>query len=299
MALWGKGDERWIVSERDDGTNVNSWHWDERNIQNIFQKELELELKKPISLNESYQLVIDKLNNFNGTISIVNRKNKKKLNYNFGFNLTANLISKEETRELTIKIPEIFDYEPDISIKPYTNLNSKIEKTITYIIKVFLENYHLNTTSIDKTADIDNKSNTNNKSNDTISVFNMSYKFNIPFMSLFNTLTNINKIMEFTNCKENIFNLNNDSEFSFYNNSITGTLVDFEVNKFIKMKWKLSKWKIFSNLNLEFEQDGSNTILKIKQNNIPIEDKDKINEIWLEKWCQPICIYLNCNFKEI
>ena len=27
MALWGKGDPRWIVEERPDSKNVNNWHW--------------------------------------------------------------------------------------------------------------------------------------------------------------------------------------------------------------------------------------------------------------------------------
>jgi activator of HSP90 ATPase len=30
MAKLGEGDERWIVSERDDGANVNNWHWQEK-----------------------------------------------------------------------------------------------------------------------------------------------------------------------------------------------------------------------------------------------------------------------------
>ena len=28
----GRGDSRWIVQERDDGANVNGWHWQERNM---------------------------------------------------------------------------------------------------------------------------------------------------------------------------------------------------------------------------------------------------------------------------
>ena len=31
MALWGKGDARWIVEEREDAKNVNNWHWSEVN----------------------------------------------------------------------------------------------------------------------------------------------------------------------------------------------------------------------------------------------------------------------------
>lgn len=31
MAKWGEGDPRWIVEERPDATNVNNWHWTEKN----------------------------------------------------------------------------------------------------------------------------------------------------------------------------------------------------------------------------------------------------------------------------
>jgi activator of HSP90 ATPase len=32
MAKVGEGDDRWIVSDRADGTNVNEWHWQERDL---------------------------------------------------------------------------------------------------------------------------------------------------------------------------------------------------------------------------------------------------------------------------
>lgn len=34
MAEWGKGDDRWIVDERQDGQNVNQWHWSEKDCIN-------------------------------------------------------------------------------------------------------------------------------------------------------------------------------------------------------------------------------------------------------------------------
>ena len=33
MAKIGEGDERWIVADREDGTNVNSWHWQEKDAE--------------------------------------------------------------------------------------------------------------------------------------------------------------------------------------------------------------------------------------------------------------------------
>lgn len=32
MAKLGEGAPEWIVEERPDGTNVNNWHWTERNV---------------------------------------------------------------------------------------------------------------------------------------------------------------------------------------------------------------------------------------------------------------------------
>ena len=65
------------------------------------------------------------------------------------------------------------------------------------------------------------------------------------------------------------------------------------------MKWKLDKWSEFSDINLQLDEDGTNTIIKITQTNFPVNDKQEIINIWVEKWFQPICIYMNCNFKQL
>ena len=41
MAKWGEGDPRWIVEERPDATNVNNWHWTEKNADAWSKKKLE------------------------------------------------------------------------------------------------------------------------------------------------------------------------------------------------------------------------------------------------------------------
>ena len=55
MALWGKGDNRWIVNNLEDGKNVNSWHWDEITITAQFKDDLSAHL-----INN--QISIDKIN---------------------------------------------------------------------------------------------------------------------------------------------------------------------------------------------------------------------------------------------
>jgi len=45
MALKGQGDPRWLVSQRDDGKNVNNWHWTEADWSDWIKKKLRSELE--------------------------------------------------------------------------------------------------------------------------------------------------------------------------------------------------------------------------------------------------------------
>ena len=40
MAKLGEGDARWIVQERQDGKNVNAWHWQEKNMTSQWTQSL-------------------------------------------------------------------------------------------------------------------------------------------------------------------------------------------------------------------------------------------------------------------
>ena len=42
MAKWGEGDPRWIVEERPDATNVNNWHWTEKNADSWSKQKLQV-----------------------------------------------------------------------------------------------------------------------------------------------------------------------------------------------------------------------------------------------------------------
>lgn len=76
MAKWGEGDPRWIVEERPDATNVNNWHWTEKNatpwskdrIKNLFNN-----FKIDGSEAECIITEIDKLD---GEATANNRKGK-------------------------------------------------------------------------------------------------------------------------------------------------------------------------------------------------------------------------------
>ena len=78
MAKVGEGDERWIVKEREDGTNVNGWHWKETNLTGWSQSRLK-ELLGPVVAFEDgtgYAKVTE-VEKIEGDVTVQSRKQKK------------------------------------------------------------------------------------------------------------------------------------------------------------------------------------------------------------------------------
>ena len=80
MAKWGEGDSRWLVQERDDGANVNGWHWQERNMMG-WGKDRMSELLTAITFelpgSEGAARVVE-ITKFEGDASVNIRKGNKK-----------------------------------------------------------------------------------------------------------------------------------------------------------------------------------------------------------------------------
>jgi len=76
MAKWGEGDPRWIVEERPDATNVNNWHWSEKNADSWSQQKLK-ELFTDVKMDEnSNSIKIKSVTSCDGEARVTNRKNK-------------------------------------------------------------------------------------------------------------------------------------------------------------------------------------------------------------------------------
>ncbi|XP_035534291.1 activator of 90 kDa heat shock protein ATPase homolog 1-like [Morone saxatilis] len=76
MAKWGEGDPRWIVEERADATNVNNWHWTERDVsgwssERLRQLLLAVQVKGPEGVCQ-----LTDVSKLDGEASINNRKGK-------------------------------------------------------------------------------------------------------------------------------------------------------------------------------------------------------------------------------
>lgn len=77
MAKWGEGDPRWIVEERPDATNVNNWHWTEKNADQWSKAKLkDLFSNLVIEDPKIGNVVIEDVDKIEGEARVNNRKGK-------------------------------------------------------------------------------------------------------------------------------------------------------------------------------------------------------------------------------
>jgi len=87
MAKWGEGDPRWIVEDRPDATNVNNWHWSEKNATKWSEDRLR-DLLSAVDLNRDLERVkITEVEKLKGEAIVNNRK--AKLIYLYDWTITG------------------------------------------------------------------------------------------------------------------------------------------------------------------------------------------------------------------
>eukprot|EP01087_Luapelamoeba_hula_P014831 TRINITY_DN43_c0_g1_i1.p1 TRINITY_DN43_c0_g1~~TRINITY_DN43_c0_g1_i1.p1 ORF type:complete len:347 (-),score=59.08 TRINITY_DN43_c0_g1_i1:59-1099(-) len=115
MAKLGETDPRWIVSERSDGTNVNNWHWTEKNMMG-WTKQAITRLFEGLTLITvgAESVSVTKVDHVKGEANINTRKGKVFHFYELDIKLSWKGKFQGEDVEGTITLPEVsFELTPD------------------------------------------------------------------------------------------------------------------------------------------------------------------------------------------
>jgi len=141
MARKGEGDPRWIVQERDDGKNVNNWHWTETDLSGWSIEKLKellgnftIETKSITGKTTDITTVAD--------VSVNTRKQKTLLFYELHVTIKweASLKDSEISTKGTILLPYISDEngDTDFEIKFIVEGESKEDDKIKEEVKQFM-----------------------------------------------------------------------------------------------------------------------------------------------------------------
>ncbi|XP_076655305.1 activator of 90 kDa heat shock protein ATPase homolog 1 [Halictus rubicundus] len=128
MAKWGEGDPRWIVEERPDATNVNNWHWTEKNACVWSQEKLKELFTNMKIAGEEVVCTVTEVEKCEGEAMANNRKGKLIFFYEWNIVLKWKYDGKSDKKiEGKINIPnlseenDITEVDIEITLKDSTN----------------------------------------------------------------------------------------------------------------------------------------------------------------------------------
>lgn len=137
MAKWGEGDPRWIVEERPDATNVNNWHWTEKNATPWSKDRIKSLFNNfPIKHDSKVNCSVVQVDTVDGEATANNRKGKLIFFYewNVVLNWEGNLDEGEATYKGKVTIPnlseenDLDDIEITISIDESNDESERLKQ---------------------------------------------------------------------------------------------------------------------------------------------------------------------------
>lgn len=119
MALQGAGDPRWVVRERNDGRNVNGWHWEDKNVSNWAKDRIKQLLNPPACTASAgdISVFLKQIESVDGDATLYNRKGVLKVLYDLKVSGKWETSHADEEGRTKGEIKfELFDEDPDVVV---------------------------------------------------------------------------------------------------------------------------------------------------------------------------------------
>lgn len=319
MAKWGEGDPRWIVEERPDATNVNNWHWTEKNacawsVERI--KELFTNMKIE---GDNVSCTITEVEKCEGEAVANNRKGK--LIFFFEWNIVLKWVSNVKTDkkiEGKINIPnlseenDISEVDVEITLKDSTDEGEIIkhflhtkgkeairEKLLKYVSSLkeefskgmilpkkdtVKENISNITAGFNVKMQMNSMVVTSNNKNVgckiSTTTIKQQQKFQCRAQEFFNVFTTVEMIQAFTKGPVKL-ELQKAGKFELFGGNIHGEFVDISPSKIVQ-KWRCKQWPNghFSNVTIEISEKNDHTEVNLTQVGVPASEEDSTRENW-------------------
>ncbi|KAM9435782.1 activator of 90 kDa heat shock protein ATPase homolog 1a [Clarias gariepinus] len=316
MAKWGQGDPRWIVEERADATNVNNWHWTERDVTPWSQDILnELLLRVRVENEDGFCQITD-VSEIEGEASINNRKGKLIFFYEWTIKASwtgtakngikykgnvevMNLSDENDMDDLDICITACKDQPPT----PLTALMKKegekevklaLQGYVLHLKKEFSQGMILPKAESVSTQQTNVKLDKKNPSCSSaapkspgsgVKISTASFILKETFLTspeeLYRVFLNQEMVQAFTHlaaCVDGV----SGGQFRLMEGNVHGHFAELVPNQKIVMRWRFSSWPAghFSTVTLDFTDRGSETVLSVEVKGVPSTEEERMKEGW-------------------
>lgn len=317
MAKVGEGDPRWIVAERKDGANVNSWHWEERDLSQHTHAQLKERLAGlAVPCAQGATLTVDELSEISGDVTVAQRKGK--MMCYFELKMTLQWSGKAKGSKELVKgkmiIPEVDhdefknDYEITVSCQDNTPAAQKMEDAIRqagrkvvrqavqeYFDALFKE-YHIGemlksgasmpapppppSSKSDKKNEKEATAASTSSQNGKDSSFSWKMRWKVPVEQLYTALTDSSRASAYTRSAAQL-DVKAGGQFSYLGGVISGYYVDVQSPTMIKQQWRLGSWPvgIHSSVVMRLvKEEPDVTLLEYAQSGIPAGQLQSVQE---------------------
>ncbi|XP_068110572.1 activator of 90 kDa heat shock protein ATPase homolog 1 [Hyperolius riggenbachi] len=318
MAKWGEGDPRWIVEQRADATNVNNWHWTERDASGWSNDKLkELFLAVRVT-GEEGSCEVTEVNKLDGEASINNRKGKLIFFYEWDVKLNwtgetsagvkykghveiPNLSDENDPSEVEIRVSLAKD-EPDTRLielmrrDGVQRLREAIAQYISTLRTEFTQGMILpaaNGVSHTAATDVQKKAHTKETQNTKSSTcpntgvkiptckFSMKEMFMTSPEELYRVLTCQELVQGFTHAPA-IVAAEKGGKFQLLGGNVSGEFVELESEKRIVMSWRFKTWPAghHATITLTLSENGGETELQMEARGVPQSEEQHTKDGW-------------------
>jgi len=317
MAKFGEGDQRWIVNDRQDGRNVNSWHWEERD-QTDWAKCRLRELLADLVVREDSGMAVKvlKVDSITGEVTLQSRKQRKFALYELDLKVKweAQLFdgdgkTAEETKG-TLRVEDLSEESlSDLPIELVCDDESGRKRELKEVMRKqgaalvkdkcaeFVKELKAlvaagqsgDAAVAAKPAEVPvHKERSNNTyvvsaadaKQDTGRV-TVNYDFSLPRMFVYESLLDANRMRAATAADATV-EAKPGGQIRLFNGSVEGEVMEMVPGEKIVQKWRFNTWQPghFSQVTITLAEDGGNTKLKLVQTGVPMEEKDRTEKGW-------------------
>ncbi|NIG57926.1 activator of 90 kDa heat shock protein ATPase [Pontoporia blainvillei] len=276
MAKWGEGDPRWIVEERADATNVNNWHWTERDASNWSTDKLKTLFLAVRVQNEEGKCEVTEVNKLDGEASINNRKGKLIFFYEWSIKLNWTGTSKSGVQyKGHVEIPNLSDEnsvdEVEISVslakdEPDTNLVGLMKEEGVKLLREAMGIY-ISTLKTEFTQGMILPT-MNGESVDPAGQ---------PALK-----TEEHKLVQAFTHAPAMLEADKGGKFHLVDGNVSGEFTDLIPEKHIVMKWRFKSWPEghFATITLTFIDKNGETELCMEGRGIPAPEEERTRQGW-------------------
>ncbi|XP_055010624.1 activator of 90 kDa heat shock protein ATPase homolog 1-like [Boleophthalmus pectinirostris] len=328
MAKWGEGDPRWIVEERADATNVNNWHWTERDVTAWSEERLKSLLQEVrVEGSEGVCQVTD-VSKLEGEACINNRKGKLFYFYEWviraywtgtaktgvkyrGTVDVANLSDENDADDLDISVALCADHPPTplvqlMKTKGIPEVRRALDNYTKQLKTEFSQGMILPTANGPKAPPPPAPSKPQVQSKTQISSapssgatcsaaktstghIQLKETFFTTPDEVYATFISQDFVQIFTRSPAQV-DARNGGKFQLLDGSVSGEFVQLVPDKGIEMKWRFRSWPKdhFATVILLFEDRGGETGLSVDIQGVPSGSEDSTREGWNRFYLQAI-----------